>query len=325
MRRERISKDKIKYILDQADLEERNIDVKELKHGSGKASALFDELMEMTRDVFELEDGPVPLMVEAIPTSKGGLVVYISKVENPDELDTRFSRFTGNGDLDPEDDPEDDFDPAMNGELEPMDPDMDDEVEDDEDWENLDELVKDDNQPGNGPDENGQMGPDGIQIQQGPEIRAEINIPKSSQINPQDIMSMIDNIVSGLADKVGAQAIVKGPKPPGSKPETRAPRGDEQDPFALYEFKDIQSVIQASKLVGMHYDSENVLYKNPVNNRFYLYLGKGRNTRDEFNQVCVIMNEFGTRCSASYASKEFFEEHTTKILDDALIQLEELD
>ena len=99
MRRERISKDKIKYILDQADLEERNIDVKELKHGAGKASALFDELMEMTRDVFELEDGPVPLMVEAIPTSKGGLVVYISKVENPDELDTRFSRFTGNGDL----------------------------------------------------------------------------------------------------------------------------------------------------------------------------------------------------------------------------------
>ena len=105
-------------------------------------------------------------------------------------------------------------------------------------------------------------------------------------------MSMIDNIVSGLADKVGAQAIVKGPKPPGSKPETRAPRGDEQDPFALYEFKDIQSVIQASKLVGMHYDSENVLYKNPVNNRFYLYLGKGRNTRDEFNQeVNRLLNQ----------------------------------
>lgn len=41
---------------------------------------------------FEAED--IPLMVEAIPLSSEKIVVIITKVESPDELDTRFSNFT---------------------------------------------------------------------------------------------------------------------------------------------------------------------------------------------------------------------------------------
>ena len=331
MRLERINENKIRFILDQADLEERDLEVSELAYGSDKARELFDDLMEMARQEMGFEEGPQPLMVEAIPMPGNGLMVNISKVENPDELDTRFSRFTNGIEYDnesggpgPGEDGEDgppgpgrgpDFEmdgpdmegpdmegPGMEG------PDMDDSMGPDFDPE--------------------QKGPDGIQIQQGPEIRAEINIPKSSEINPQDIMSMIDNIVSGLAGRMGAQVVkgggsVQGPGSPREK-SPKKPQGQEPDAFALYEFRDLQSILQASKLISDHYDSENVLYKNPVNQRYYLYLGRERNSVEEFAQVCTVLNEFGSRCRTSYATKEYFEEHMTEILKDALIQLEDL-
>ena len=40
---------------------------------------------------FEAED--IPLMIEAIPLNADCIVLIITKVEDPDELDTRFSRF----------------------------------------------------------------------------------------------------------------------------------------------------------------------------------------------------------------------------------------
>ena len=341
MRTERISENKVRFILDQSDLEERNIRISELAYGSEKAKELFDDLMELAREELGVEEGPQPFMVEAIPMSQNGLVVNISRVENPDELDTRFSHFT-NGieyDHDPEGpDPEE-------GEEGPGDgPDSGPGFRQSE-GPGFDEPGYEGNYDGPDSPENDpdlKQGPDGIQIQQGPEIRAEFSIPKSAEIDPKDIMSMIDNIVSGLAGKMGAEVrklsgntpsgnqstpgSTGGPGAPGipGKPEPKAAKPSEPDPFALYEFKDLQSVIHASKLLSMHYDSENVLYKNPVNQRYYLYLGRERSSLDEFAKLCTTLNEFGSRCRISYASKEYFEEHMTVILRDALIQLEEL-
>ena len=39
---------------------------------------------------FEAED--IPLMIEAIPASSDSIVLIITKVEDPEELDTRFSK-----------------------------------------------------------------------------------------------------------------------------------------------------------------------------------------------------------------------------------------
>lgn len=40
---------------------------------------------------FEAED--IPLMVEAIPLSSESIMLIVTKVEDPEELDTRFSKF----------------------------------------------------------------------------------------------------------------------------------------------------------------------------------------------------------------------------------------
>ena len=41
---------------------------------------------------FEAED--TPLMIEAIPVSSECIVLIVTKVDNPEELDTRFSKFS---------------------------------------------------------------------------------------------------------------------------------------------------------------------------------------------------------------------------------------
>ena len=41
---------------------------------------------------FEVND--IPLMVEAIPLSSDSIILVITKIEYPEELDTRFSKFS---------------------------------------------------------------------------------------------------------------------------------------------------------------------------------------------------------------------------------------
>ena len=67
MRQERINENKIRFILDHADLEERNIQLSELAYGSEKAKALFEDLMELAREELGFDDGPQPLMWKRSP------------------------------------------------------------------------------------------------------------------------------------------------------------------------------------------------------------------------------------------------------------------
>ena len=43
---------------------------------------------------FGFEADNIPLMIEAIPVSADSIILIITKVEDPEELDTRFSKFT---------------------------------------------------------------------------------------------------------------------------------------------------------------------------------------------------------------------------------------
>lgn len=94
MKIEKISDTQIRCTLDKKDLAERELRLSELAYGSEKAKALFRDLMvQATYECgFDAED--TPLMIEAIPVNADCLVLVITKVEDPDELDTRFSNFT---------------------------------------------------------------------------------------------------------------------------------------------------------------------------------------------------------------------------------------
>ena len=94
MKIEKISETQIRCTLSRQDLAERDLKISELAYGSDKAKDLFRELMVQASYECGFEAEDIPLMIEAIPVSGDCLVLVVTKVEDPDELDTRFSNFS---------------------------------------------------------------------------------------------------------------------------------------------------------------------------------------------------------------------------------------
>ena len=94
MKIEKISDNQIRCTLTPADLEERQLKLSELAYGTEKAKSLFHDMMQQAAQDFGFEANDMPLMLEAIPTSPDSIVLIITKVENPEELDTRFAKFS---------------------------------------------------------------------------------------------------------------------------------------------------------------------------------------------------------------------------------------
>lgn len=84
----------IRCILESVDLSERGINLLELAYGSEKAKKLFKEMLQKASIELDFEAGDTPIMVEATPLPDESLSLLITKVEDPDELDTRFSKFS---------------------------------------------------------------------------------------------------------------------------------------------------------------------------------------------------------------------------------------
>ena len=61
---------------------------------SVKTKSQFVEKISCISYEFGFEADNLPLMIEAIPMSSESIVLIITKVEDPEELDTRFSRFS---------------------------------------------------------------------------------------------------------------------------------------------------------------------------------------------------------------------------------------
>ena len=94
MKIERINENQIRCTLSRSDLDERQIDLNELAYGSEKARHLFHEMIQKAADEVGFQAENVPLMVEAIPLTLDSIMLIVTRVEDPDELDTRFSRFS---------------------------------------------------------------------------------------------------------------------------------------------------------------------------------------------------------------------------------------
>jgi Negative regulator of genetic competence, sporulation and motility len=94
MKIEKISENQIRCTLSRDDLVDRELRISELAYGSEKAKALFRDMMQQANYEFGFEAEDIPLMIEAIPVSPECLILVITKVEDPDELDTRFSKFS---------------------------------------------------------------------------------------------------------------------------------------------------------------------------------------------------------------------------------------
>ena len=93
MKIEKVNENQIRCTLTREDLASRELKISELAYGTEKAKTLFRDMMQQANYQFGFEAEDIPLMIEAIPLNAECIVLIITKVEDPEELDTRFSRF----------------------------------------------------------------------------------------------------------------------------------------------------------------------------------------------------------------------------------------
>lgn len=279
MKIERLSENQIRCTLNKADLTEKQLKISELAYGTQKAKELFKDMMQQASVELGFEVDDTPLMIEAIPISPDCLVLIVTKVEDPEELDTRFSRFSKTSEYDiDEDDDNDDYSDS-------------DDSDDDDDQ---------DDQPGN--------------TFARVEISGSANVPQGVR----DALEGIFNTISGLTSTAGDFAAA-------NKNEASVST-QENDPqplnnmSALYIFDSLPTIISASKQVASFYFSENNLYKNLANGRYYLVLTNSHNTPQEFVRVCNILAEYGSSYKMTYAMPAHFKEHFTCIMSEDALQ-----
>lgn len=90
MKIEKINNNQIKCVLNKNDLVSRHIKVSELAYGTEKAQELFKDMMEQASHKFGFDTKNAPLMIEAVPLSSESIMLIITKVDNPEELEDKF-------------------------------------------------------------------------------------------------------------------------------------------------------------------------------------------------------------------------------------------
>lgn len=94
MKIERLSDNQIRCTLTREDLRSREIKLSELAYGSDKLKQLMHDMMQQAFQDCGFDASNTPLMIEAIPISMDSIILIITKVDDPDELDSRFARFS---------------------------------------------------------------------------------------------------------------------------------------------------------------------------------------------------------------------------------------
>lgn len=93
MKIEKINDNQIRCTLTKEDLDRHHIRLSELAYGTEKAKQLFRDMMQQAQQELGFESDNTPLMIEAIPVNADSIILIITKVDDPEELDTRFSKF----------------------------------------------------------------------------------------------------------------------------------------------------------------------------------------------------------------------------------------
>ena len=229
---ERLSDTQIRCTLNKQDLQERQLQLSELFYGSEKAKALFRDLVQMASYECGFETEDMPLMIEAIPVDADCLVLVVTKVEDTEELDSRFSNFTPFSEKE------------THSEKMPI-----------------------------------------------PALADEI----------LNYFSQFKDMLTKKADDLSktTEAV--------SEPKTDILT-------KVYSFDSLQAISRFASVVAPRYHGVAELYRNPVEESYYLLLTMTGHTAEDFNKLCNIASEYGHSANAENASLLYYKEHFTPIV-----------
>lgn len=275
MKIERLSENSIRCTLNRADLDSRELKISELAYGTEKAKSLFKDMIAQASFECGFEAEDIPLMIEAIPVSPDCIVLVITKVEDPEELDTRFSKFAPS----------------------------------DEDDDYADMLDSDDDMHG---------------MDDGASLLSRINEALS---HSDDFIPFSDSLL-GKSKKKNDTPSTGQSKSTSSKsasPDSATSEAASVPLEKLFSFKDLNQVSTAAAALHSRFTGNSVLYKNPVNLRYYLFISSEAMNADEFTGVSNTLTEYGVREKLSYATLSYLNEHDEVIIrKDALKVLAQL-
>ncbi|MDD3794916.1 MAG: adaptor protein MecA [Lachnospiraceae bacterium] len=262
MKIEKINDNQIRCTLTREDLANRKIKLSELAYGSDKAKSLFQDMMQQAAREFGFEANNIPLMIEAIPVSADSVILIVTKVEDPDELDTRFSRFSS-----------------------------------------------EDASPGSG--------------------RGTASLAESIT-GADDILDLIQKISSARKKSVKKSEVEEDSASDRRTeiqqeeiPSIPEDMEDSDEIFRLtrfYLFRDLDTVIRASRVAGGNYAGPNALFKNPDDNNYYLILTKADTDPEHFNKICNILSEYALQVNYTAGMEEYFTEHMDVIVPQQAMQ-----
>lgn len=113
MRMERVSSNQIKCYLNKSDLASRELNFSEIAYGNPKTQTLFHDMMTQAFQEFGFDMQNVPVMIEIVPVSYDSIMLIITKVEDPSDIDDQFVEFQQN----PSDNRERDFSRESNSNI----------------------------------------------------------------------------------------------------------------------------------------------------------------------------------------------------------------
>ena len=283
MKLEKLSDTQIRCTLSKEDLSQRQLHLSELAYGSEKAKELFRDMMQQASIELGFDADNIPLMIEAIPISYDCLVLVVTKVEDPDELDTRFSRFSK---INVDDSFDEDFSDI-----------------DDTDFEEMDFL-----------DDEDDIDMDDEPLPFSPS--SEFDNADSDASTSSTERSAIDDALDLIAPFT--QAIAQAKKEAMRKKKEN--RSSVQD-CQYYSFQNFSQAAQLGAFLAPFFEGESSLYKDSFSNNYYMILRKTQSENDTFHRACNIAADFGVRISASYATPAYFREHFETILEENAVEM----
>lgn len=283
MKLEKLSDTQIRCTLSKEDLSQRQLHLSELAYGSEKAKELFRDIMQQASIELGFEADNIPLMIEAIPISNDCLVLVVTKVEDPDELDTRFSRFSK---INVDDSFDEDFSDI-----------------DDTDFEEMDFL-----------DDEDDIDMDDEPLPFSPS--SDFDNADSDASTSSKERSAIDDALDLIAPFT--QAIAQAKKEAMRKKKEN--RSSVQD-CQYYSFQNFSQAAQLGAFLAPFFEGESSLYKDSFSNNYYMILRKTQSENDTFHRACNIAADFGVRISASYATPAYFREHFETILEENAVEM----
>ena len=292
MKIEKLNDRQFRCTLNKKDLSDRQLRLEELAYGSEKAKSLFHEMMQRAHAECGFEAENIPIMIEAIPVSPDCLVLLVTKVDNPEELDTRFSKFTST--IPTSDDLEDLTDNyEISKDTSPDEP-----SEIDEELDNLEGLNE-----------------------------SEESSESSSKSSLIDCFGQITELIEKVAEQTGKTFVPIGAgisKPVDAKANTGVKTNKKtkkvSEGYKLFYFDSMESVITTCAVINPYFNGHSSLYRANATSSYHLLI-KPKNTNDtSYGRVCNIISEYAKPERTTYATISFLNEHYTLIIKDDAVK-----